>query len=1592
MSAKQFLSATMLASACVFINAEAEVTSQFNNADVPCIAVAGKLLIDLHPDVMLTSNATGNAVHWFNAGYCWGEFGNFGFDGPPAQYPDCVSIDGHAGVAFNGKTWIKGDMVAGPELSGASNFSVEVWALQPKPAPGECLISWADKGELDYPEAGIVASPEKWHHVAIVYTAGPTPGRVLYVDGVEKARTAGALTIATGGVFFVGCASDGARKYTGALSAVRVHSGALTPEQVQHNFKGGIDLGTVFLENIDPKVPPTDPTWSHHTNAGMRAYFSKHFRTMWEPAKDEKGIMTEAQARQQLDDYEQIYAFYTTLGMHPPVVSANREQRGDGIKYKINICNNWDGGAFGGYNGERGCGYPIAAPGIAHAHELGHAYQTQQMGAFPGNYWETHTSWMSKKFEFKGKAFVYTYGAPNFFVSNGRNYYGSFHIFEQLSLDPAFGPLFIAKMWHKGRRDASGRPPFLWQIAETIDPNPATSLADEWVKMARRQITWDYPDADRNPKDSPVNRRTDRANIEPIPHMPGWWWIGKEWAPQQYGFNIVPLEPAAKTVTVDFQGYADPVRGSDWRACLVAVNGKNEARYGTIWHNGRNTMALGDDEKALYLVVACTPSKVMDIEMAGDAPSASFRSLEQDQMPYRMQLEGATPKDVWMPATPAEKGHPHRNGGGFVADTAKVDDTAYVGPNAQVLGTSKVAGNARIEDYAVVRDDATVKDHAVVGGHAMVIGDGVVQDYAKVRDFGTVEGGAVLKNHAKVLEHGTDSGKVSGYATVRGFAHTRGAKVYGSSILDGAYTKENEISNGVWLTWSWGAGKNAGEGDFELGGLYVQYLFNSNHTYRAVDTYGLTHGYLVGNPVIANGCIELNGKDQFVEMPNDVADIRDITVDVAVQWNGGARNQRIFEFAADKGACMYLTPAGDDGVLAFVIRKGGKEQVLKGREPLPMGQMSSVRVLLCEDTGMLYVNSNLVAQSDAITLNPEDIRATACYLGRGIAGDYFAGKIDSISVYSMSLVDKSAPEPSPAQWHIPPARFCDTKAVMFAEQGCDTMGTVEYRFHETTGNEGSRDSGWQKSLMFEATGLKPDKTYAYSVNMRDTAGNEGAPSRPVEVKWACSRMFVPDATTGTDVTFRIEAEHYHYVKPGKRHQWKLLDSIDGYCGDGVLYAYPATGHRTGFYNDPMADASRLDYFIRIPAPGKYYVWVRGNGRYYHNDTVQIGFDGNEPRRLNTGWANNKFRWMKMEKPEPFEVSPSGVHTLSIWMEKEGAVIDKIIVTSMPYDQYEPTKEKDVKGDLVGRGPVGESREEINGAIVEQPARKLPAARWSSLRPALASGTRVVMQARAPGEDFGPVEYQFEETTSGKSSEWQKSPTYAAEGIEQGKEYRWRVKMRDAKGSVSAPSEPAAISMKSEPVFIEQTSGPTVVEAEHFTRNSDAPDGHQWVFEKLAKPYVPPGYASWANDRNDETFSGDGYMQSRPVDGEVLLVPDVAGKARLDYDVKFASPGPHYIWVRGSGIHWLGDSIRLGLDFATNEWGKDLSFTWTSYKWLRSDKFDVSPGLHTINVWMAEDGVMVDKCIITTDEKYVPVPNDAKSGAPIAKGPEETARK
>ncbi len=149
-----------------------------------------------------------------------------------------------------------------------------------------------------------------------------------------------------------------------------------------------------------------------------------------------------------------------------------------------------------------------------------------------------------------------------------------------------------------------------------------------------------------------------------------WWRVPIERAPQQTGFNIIPLSPNGtgngRIVKVNFNGLMEPSRGTDWRACIVVQDDLGNTRYSTLWNKGENSVTLSSNENKVFLVVIATPDKLIPLDAFADETKSPFMSApEKRTMPYEVQIIGAVPFEA-QNITAGISGSRHPNGGGFV--------------------------------------------------------------------------------------------------------------------------------------------------------------------------------------------------------------------------------------------------------------------------------------------------------------------------------------------------------------------------------------------------------------------------------------------------------------------------------------------------------------------------------------------------------------------------------------------------------------------------------------------------------------------------------------------------------------------------------------------------------------------------------------------------------------------------------------------------------------------------------------------------------------------------------------------------------------
>ena len=73
--------------------------------------------------------------------------------------------------------------------------------------------------------------------------------------------------------------------------------------------------------------------------------------------------------------------------------------------------------------------------------------------------------------------------------------------------------------------------------------------------------------------------------------------------------------------------------------------------------------------------------------------------------------------------------HKHKNGGGWVADSARVDESVFIGPNARVYDQAQVLNGAfifnrvRVYGHARVFETAQIHDRVRIFGDAVIYGD-----------------------------------------------------------------------------------------------------------------------------------------------------------------------------------------------------------------------------------------------------------------------------------------------------------------------------------------------------------------------------------------------------------------------------------------------------------------------------------------------------------------------------------------------------------------------------------------------------------------------------------------------------------------------------------------------------------------------------------------------------------------------------------------------------------------------------------------------------------------------------------------------------
>ena len=146
---------------------------------------------------------------------------------------------------------------------------------------------------------------------------------------------------------------------------------------------------------------------------------------------------------------------------------------------------------------------------------------------------------------------------------------------------------------------------------------------------------------------------------------------------------------------------------------------------------------------------------------------------------------------------------------------------------------------------------------------------------------------------------------------------------------------------------------------------------------------------------------------------------------------------------------------------------------------------------------------------------------------------------------------------------------------------------------------------------------------------------------------------------------------------------------------------------------------------------------------------------------------------------------------------------------------------------------------------------------------------------------------------------------------------------------------------------------------------------RWI--DLGAPYDKPLIEKSIGGKGMQVLPDKAYDESLPHVGATSKHKIEQLAPRMDYAVNFASAGTYFVTIRcGSTSKYSGnsDSVHIGLNGISVTTasrygiGKQRAWGWRDSTSLGRVKLEVpSAGIHTVNIFMREDGVKMDKIVV-----------------------------
>jgi glycosidase len=140
--------------------------------------------------------------------------------------------------------------------------------------------------------------------------------------------------------------------------------------------------------------------------------------------------------------------------------------------------------------------------------------------------------------------------------------------------------------------------------------------------------------------------------------------------------------------------------------------------------------------------------------------------------------------------------------------------------------------------------------------------------------------------------------------------------------------------------------------------------------------------------------------------------------------------------------------------------------------------------------------------------------------------------------------------------------------------------------------------------------------------------------------------------------------------------------------------------------------------------------------------------------------------------------------------------------------------------------------------------------------------------------------------------------------------------------------------------------------------------------------------SWNNDSATPGFSGTGYIEAFPADTTSTTTVTTAWETtspQVNYSITFNNPGTYYVWVRGYAGDASSAGVYVGLNGTSPSAPRVDLQQYNAWAWANTAAGSSTPvsitipsaGTYTLNLWMRDSGLDVDRILLTRNPNFTP---------------------